>query len=130
MKKYVLALCLSVSAVFGASAQAVEYTLQLSGGCQGDVYINIGEPTDLNEIVPVGSVYPNPVADVLNVPVAASGRDVNLLLMDAGGKLLQQTLVRAGSESIRRLVMTNYPAGIYFLLVIDTKETIYKVIKN
>jgi hypothetical protein len=130
MKKLLLILCLSASAVFGASAQAVEYTLQLSGGCQGDVYINIGEPTALDAIETSVSVYPNPVADLLNVPIAASGHDVNLLLIDVRGKLLQQKLIRAGSESTAQLLMTGYPAGIYFLLVIDTKETVYKIIKN
>jgi hypothetical protein len=129
MKKFLFFLFFAASAL-GASAQAVEHTLQLkTDGCQGDVYINIGDPTALDELEPSLSVYPNPVTDVLNIPVNAPGRDVNIFLLDVRGKVLQQKLV-SGNEPLCRLMMAHEPAGIYFVLVIDTKETVYKIIKN
>jgi hypothetical protein len=130
MKKMLIAMCLSVSAVIGASAQAVEYTLQLSGNCEGEVYINIGEPTTgIDEIEPARRIYPNPVADLLYVPVHAPGKKVNVLLSDSSGKRLRQELV-SGDEFFCRIEMSQYPSGIYFVVVIDTKETVYKVIKQ
>ncbi|MDR1632806.1 MAG: T9SS type A sorting domain-containing protein [Dysgonamonadaceae bacterium] len=129
MKKYLLILFLSVNA-FGAYAQVVEYTLHLrSDDCQRNVYINIGEPTALDEINPSLYVYPNPATDILNVPTLAAGKDACVRLLDIDGKLLQQKTV-SGNESLCQFVLTNYPAGIYFVQVVGRKKTVYKIVKN
>jgi hypothetical protein len=129
MKKILFVLFLSVSA-FGAYAQGVEYTLQLrSDGCRDNIYINIGDPTALDEIDPSLNVYPNPVVDILNVPVFVSGKEACVRLLNVDGKLLQQKTV-SGNEPLCRFVLTNYPAGIYFVQVVDTKKTVYRIVKN
>jgi hypothetical protein len=130
MKKKCLILSLFSVSLFAASAQVVEYTLKVPAeGCQGNVYINVGEPTALDEVELAFSVYPNPVIDVLNVPLQSSGKEAEVLLVDANGKLLQRQTV-AATETGCQLVLTAYPAGIYFLQVVDSKKTTYKVIKN
>jgi hypothetical protein len=128
VRNLLFALFFSMS-LFGASAQVQEYTLQLrTEGCQGDVYIDFGEPTDLTEIDLALNVYPNPVIDRLNVPIPA-GKGADVLLMDVNGKLLQHKTV-SKDESLAQLALTNYPAGIYFVQVISTKNTVYKIIKQ
>ena len=128
--KTLLFILLLAGSAFCASAQTVEYTLQLkSDGCQGNIYINVGEPTALDKIDPALCVYPNPAVDVLNVPVSASGRNASVRLLDIDGKLLQQKTV-SGGESLCRFVLTNYPAGIYFVQVIGVKKTVYRIVKN
>jgi hypothetical protein len=113
----------------GASAQVREYTLRLNTeGCEGSVYINIGEPSALEEIELSSAVYPNPVTDYLNVPVP-SGKDATVFLADFSGKLLQYQNV-SGDVSLCQFSLANYPAGIYFVRVAGAKNTVYKVIKN
>jgi hypothetical protein len=131
MKKILFTLSLSISVLF-LSAQTVEYTLQLrSGGCQGNVYIDIDDDIDtaLEDIDPGFCIYPNPVVDELNVPLPASGEDVTVLLLDSSGRLLHRKNV-SGDETLCQFFLTNYPAGIYFVQVIAAKKTTYKLIKN
>ncbi|GHV27353.1 hypothetical protein FACS1894176_09170 [Bacteroidia bacterium] len=104
-----------------------------------------GRHTRLNEIYAYGdnnpttaiqplstaaSVYPNPTADVVHVPLPANGGNkVILLLKNATGRLLFKNIV-SDSASESQLSLTSYPSGIYFIQVIATESTMYKVIKR
>jgi hypothetical protein len=127
MKKTLFTLFLSAAALCCA-AQKAEYTLFLtSEDCEENIYINIGDPTALDEIAPNLKVYPNPATDILNVPTLAS--DISVRLLDGSGKLLQQQKV-GGNTSPCRLFIGDYPAGVYFVQVVGTKKTIYKIVKK
>jgi hypothetical protein len=95
-----------------------------------EIYAYGGSTTDIKPVSTAKSVYPNPTADVIHVPLSATGgKNTTVLLKDATGKLLSQKQV-ANNASETLLSLTNYSSGIYFVQVIAEDNTTYKVIKK
>jgi hypothetical protein len=146
MKKTLLLLCLTAGVLnlvaqdapeekVLAAGNKVEYTLRLTrvAGCSDNIYINVGDVTDvtsINEVSVESRVYPNPVGEVLNIPLhPESGKTSLILLLDSNGKLLES---KTGSvnESLYPLSLAKYEAGVYFVQVIDAKKITHKIIKK
>jgi hypothetical protein len=71
--------------------------------------------------VVIGSVYPNPVQDVLNVSISTSKSEIaTLSILDVTGKLVQKETKSLGKGSSTLQISTSsLPQGIYFLNVIS-----------
>jgi hypothetical protein len=71
--------------------------------------------------VVIGSVYPNPVQDVLNVTVSTSKSEIaTVSILDVTGKLVQKETKSLGKgSSILQIPTSQLPQGIYFLNVIS-----------
>lgn len=71
--------------------------------------------------VVVGSVYPNPVQDVLNVTVSTSKSEIaTVSILDVSGKLVQKETKSLGKgSSILQISTSQLPQGIYFLNVVS-----------
>jgi hypothetical protein len=71
--------------------------------------------------VVIGSVYPNPVQDVLNVTVSTSKSEIaTVSILDVTGKLVQKETKSLGKgSSILQIPTGQLPQGIYFLNVIS-----------
>jgi hypothetical protein len=109
------------------SGVAQEYTLTLrANDCEGDVYINVGDPAAIEEISLNRSVYPNPATDWLNIPLPE--KETTVLLLDANGKLLQKTTLP--DATLYALPFSAYPNGVYFVQLIASGKMTYKVIKK
>ncbi len=66
-------------------------------------------------------IYPNPVADFLNVQLPASAGKISLQVIDAAGKLVQQSTVPANT-AYTFLPVSTLVKGNYRLLVITANE--------
>jgi hypothetical protein len=71
--------------------------------------------------VVIGSVYPNPVQDVLNVTVSTSKSEIaTVSILDVTGKLVQKETKSLGKgSSILQIPTGQLPQGLYFLNVIS-----------
>jgi hypothetical protein len=71
------------------------------------------------------NVYPNPTRDKINI---TTDKDVNLVLMDSNGKVLQEQV----SSGKNQLDLSHYASGIYILRIIDRTGAVLvrKIVKN
>jgi len=86
---------------------------------QADTYTGIDDPASASLFF-----YPNPVNDVLNLTLAGtSGDDYLLTLTDASGKtFLTKHASYSGKSSTFQLNVSDYPAGIYTLRCMSSKN--------
>ena len=69
----------------------------------------------------IGSAYPNPANDVLNVLLNGDGFGTSTVVInDARGRIYQERVVPNGS--LQTLTITDLPTGVYFVRVFDEKE--------
>jgi hypothetical protein len=75
-------------------------------------------------------VFPNPASDYLNISFAEPlDAEVNLMLIDAQGKLFKTQVIEAAASEIQ-LNFQDLPSGIYLLRLTKGKLTnVYKVVK-
>lgn len=75
-------------------------------------------------------VFPNPASDYLNISFAEPlDAEVNLMLIDAQGKLFKTQVIEAAASEIQ-LNFQDLPSGIYLLKLTKGKLTnVYKVVK-
>ena len=64
------------------------------------------------------AVYPNPTNDVVNLQFETASKHV-ITLTDLSGKVL---LLQEVNDSMVRLDMSCYPAGVYLLIVVDGEQ--------
>lgn len=141
MKRTMFILCSSFGILLAAAAQdfpaeepstagRLEYTVRLmKQECTSNVYINVGEPTSIEEIPFNERPYPTVVTDVLTIPLPeGTGSNSTILLLDKDGKLLQQTV--AGNAPSCRLSFAPYPSGLYFVQLISSGKRTYKIVKT
>jgi hypothetical protein len=76
------------------------------------------------------TVYPNPASDYLNISFAEPlDAEVNLMLIDAQGKLFKTQLIEATASEVQ-LNFQDLPSGVYLLKLTKGKfSNIYKVVK-
>lgn len=76
------------------------------------------------------AIYPNPVANTLNVKLSSTRNNkVTLLLTDDAGRFLQRKVTHLGTgESIIQLNVSHLKTGTYFIKIIsaDGKERVVK----
>lgn len=70
------------------------------------------------------TTYPNPVVDRLNVTGFEQVDDLMFIVTDATGKIVYQKEDQVYPGEIHTIDLENYPAGIYFLQLIQQKNTI------
>lgn len=70
---------------------------------------------------PVVSIYPNPVADVLNINTV--GKLKSIVLTDITGKVLYMTSDASGEM---KLSMHSYPEGVYCLILVGANGTTWQ----
>ena len=75
-------------------------------------------------------VFPNPASDYLNISFAEPlDAEVNLMLIDAQGKLFRSQVIEAASSEVQ-LNFQDLPSGIYLLKLTKGKlSNVYKVVK-
>ena len=75
-------------------------------------------------------VFPNPASDYLNISFAEPlDAEVNLMLIDAQGKLFKSQVIEAAASEIQ-LNFQDLPSGIYLLKLTKGKlSNVYKVVK-
>ncbi|MDR1121091.1 MAG: T9SS type A sorting domain-containing protein [Dysgonamonadaceae bacterium] len=142
MKKTMLILCSSFGVLFAAAAQDVpteepltvgrmEHTVRLmKQECTSNIYINVGDPTSIEEIPFNERPYPTVVTDVLTIPLPeGTGSNPTILLLDKDGKVLQQQTV-AGNAPSCQLSFAPYPSGLYFVQLISSGKRTYKIVKT
>jgi hypothetical protein len=71
-------------------------------------YCDLGWPIDLIENPDELLVYPNPIIDILNIQ---STKDVNVKIYDMMGKLV------ISQENAKQINMSNYPSGMYNMII-------------
>jgi hypothetical protein len=76
------------------------------------------------------AVFPNPASDYLNISFAEPlDAEVNLMLIDAQGKLFKSQVIEAAASEIQ-LNFQDLPSGIYLLKLTKGKlSNVYKVVK-
>ncbi|MDR0712283.1 MAG: T9SS type A sorting domain-containing protein [Prevotellaceae bacterium] len=109
-------------------------------GCSYEISTYVSKastPVEENALPPEARAYPNPVADVLNIPLnGAEGEKVTIRLFDVGGRLLlEKTAVlettAGGGASSYPLSLADYPAGKYFVLVATAStKTAHSIVKK
>ena len=90
--------------------------------------IELRNPATTNlegETVLLGSIYPNPVRDYLNINIKSQG-DAEFQIVDLRGKIVKEGSFFTGST---RVDMSMIPAGLYFIRILSgEKELTKKVI--
>jgi hypothetical protein len=76
------------------------------------------------------TVFPNPASDYLNISFDEPlDTEVNLMLIDAQGKLFKNQVIEAATSEIQ-LNFQDLPSGIYLLKLTKGKlSNVYKVVK-
>ena len=103
-------------------------------GCSFEIstYVsNAPPPVEENGLPVEMRAYPNPVADVLNIPLNGAGAEkVYIRLFDTEGRLLLEK-VAIGGASEYPLSLAGYPAGKYFVQVLTvSKKIIHSIVKK
>ena len=76
------------------------------------------------------TAYPNPATDAVIVSIAeADEQQFTLRIFDVSGKLIHTVQI---TESETRILVANFPSGIYLLHISDGKNNVqtFKIIKN
>jgi hypothetical protein len=88
---------------------------------------NESETDEETGFVKTEALYPNPTTGHFVIRFARELKDVQIIITDVNGRALQQIL---GSGNIMDFDISNRPAGIYYVIIRQGKESItQKVIK-
>ncbi len=118
---------LTVSDANGCASVTKKFTLVVTSRKEGidENNITVGENGNLALVA-----YPNPTDKEFFVyPIATDNNNLTLELNNSEGKTLMTTMLQSLDETIR-IDMTQYPAGVYFVKLINGSDyVIYKFIK-
>lgn len=81
-------------------------------------------------IIPVMSVYPNPVTNILNLDIEKVDGDLHYDLYDVSGKVIRTGVKISGTTT--PVSMEGMRTGIYFLSISNGNEVLrgFKIVKN
>lgn len=76
--------------------------------------------------------YPNPTVDHIKIDIHTSeSKKLNIDLVNANGNIIKQSVVTTEGEKSQEMDMSEYAAGIYYLVVNDGKNTqTHKIVKE
>lgn len=102
---------------------------KISQGFQQPYYIVTDITENKNEQLQI-SVFPNPVAEYINISINGSGQNspFTIELLDATGKLVLQSHVYNPSSTIQ-FPLDKLPVATYFLNIYSSEKTIFKTYK-
>jgi hypothetical protein len=103
-------------------------------GCSYEISTYVSKastPVEENTLPVEVRAYPNPVVDVLNIPLnCAEGGKVSICLFDVEGRLLLEKTADGGASSYP-LSLADCPAGKYFVRVAAAStKTVHSIVKK
>jgi hypothetical protein len=124
---------INIGSFKAAGKVRIRFQVVKGNGAAGDVAVDnagiIDNPTGiasqqyplLNEI----SLHPNPVSDILTISLNQQQEKLSMEIRDVEGKLISATVLPE-STSIKRLDVSSYAKGVYFISFTNRKERVIK----
>ncbi|NDV46890.1 T9SS C-terminal target domain-containing protein [Paludibacter sp. 221] len=106
-------------------------TIKDDNNCSAEIYVNVGSAlNNVEELSLIFNAYPNPTADIVNVPLSANEAEQTIMLFDENGRMLYRKKINDRAISTYRLSLAACAPGCYYIQVVATEKKSYKVVKK
>lgn len=105
-------------------------TIEDSKKCTVSIYVNVEGFTDIPSLeLEQKNAYPNPVTEIVNVPIPPVEKQVTLLIFNIEGRVLYKQTITV-NEDIYPLSLSSCEPGKYFIQVVGKNTQTYSILKK